>query len=154
MPLLNNNVLVVGNDAVANVFGGSQASMDAHLRQLHSSAVSHASEERVGSDPQPIISTGTSEGHTQSAAPKAAAAAAAEEVKPSDAPITKLADSEILELVESGKLPHYNLERAMKEDLTRAVSIRRQYIGACYPSLRYCRVFMFCLRVSREEERG
>jgi hypothetical protein len=155
VPLLNNNVMVVGNDAVAGTFSATRAIMDTQLHGFHTSAVAHARDVSAPAetcrlvadgDPQPIISTGTAEGHAQPV--KTTAAAAAELPMPSEESIPKMSDPEIVKLVESGQLPHYNLERSLKDDLTRAVSIRRQYMGrwrqhSC--GLLSCRALIGCV---------
>lgn len=132
MPLLNNNVLVCGNDAVARVFGASRESMDRQLRGFHSSAA--PKKEQGSHDPS---STGIPEpcvlvkdGEPTPAAPKPAPAAKAPEPEAlsAEVPVSQLSDDEVVNLVEGGRIPSYNLEKSLG-DLTRAVGIRRQLVG-------------------------
>lgn len=131
MPLLNNNVLVCGNDAVARVFGASRESMDRQLRGFHSSAA--PKKEQGSHDPS---STGIPEpcvlvkdGEPTPAAPKPAPAAKAPEPEAlsAEVPVSQLSDDEVVNLVEGGRIPSYNLEKSLG-DLTRAVGIRRQLV--------------------------
>lgn len=121
-------MLVTGNDAVAHAMGSSEA-MERQLRGLHTTVspfAAAASEEGPSTSDAPAkapeVCKLVEDAATQTTA---AAAAAAPAAKPDYA---KLSDAELLEEVESGRLPHYNLEKALESDLTRAVAIRRKYV--------------------------
>jgi hydroxymethylglutaryl-CoA reductase (NADPH) len=117
VPLLNNNVLVTGNDAVAHAMGSSEA-MERQLRGLHTTPVQFSEEGE--SKKAPEVCKLVEDVGTQTTTPATPAP------KPD---YEKLSDVELLAEVESGRLPHYNLEKALESDLTRAVAIRRKYIA-------------------------
>eukprot|EP00698_Gefionella_okellyi_P012504 TRINITY_DN3375_c0_g1_i1.p1 TRINITY_DN3375_c0_g1~~TRINITY_DN3375_c0_g1_i1.p1 ORF type:complete len:538 (+),score=109.12 TRINITY_DN3375_c0_g1_i1:42-1655(+) len=122
VPLLNNNVLVVGNDAVARVVGASQDAMNRQLRGFHSSAVSNA-QKPLKPIPEPCVLVKDGEPVAEKPAIKPVAAAA-ETSTTAEVPVSQLSDDEVVHLVEAGRIPAYNLEKSVG-DLTRAVGIRR-----------------------------